>query len=228
MTGWLAHVRPEDVPDDVVLANEAAFLESGFDLRALVRQIVLSGPFARMSGDPEDPFARMRIVRPEQYARSLAELTGTRWIVAADVSTCGESAVHGNECWGAQDVLLTDRWGYRSMLGGIDGFYATLHLEGASPARLLALDQAAWTAATAVVTADLATTERTLLQVGADASDAAVEAEIARLAHRITGEHADPGPWVDLWMQRRADASVQDAWIAVVAALLLDPRLEYQ
>lgn len=231
VAGYLTETPRDELPD--AWADELArgFVEGGYSVRALVREIVLSDAFAAARG--ETWVAGLQTIRPEQLSRTIEDLTGFVWFANQDAGDCG--AINGNECWGAVDVLTTDVHGFRSMMGGIDGYTVTTPVHSPTPTQLLALGEVADEAAGYVVANDLgqpAAARRLLGAIeAADTDPAKVRAQIALLFLRVTGEDVDPyGPDASLayalWdgaFGRTGDS--REAWRVVISALLQDPRM---
>ena len=59
-----------------------------------------------------DTLVGLQIIRPEQYARLLQDLTGFEWVVGVQAGQTG---------YGDVSMLNDDTVGFRSMTGGVDG-----------------------------------------------------------------------------------------------------------
>jgi len=242
--GYYAQIDPNLVPADTALALQADFEASGFDAKALAVQAVLHPSFTVLrSDDPAAPLplhGGLHAIRPEQYARIVAQLTGYRWWAVADRQDCDAAGnntvqVYGTQCWETIDLSDSDLYGFRAMAGGVDGQVVTRPIHTATPTKLLALEALASDAAGFVVSADFALppAERRLLGlVEADTTDeAAIRAQLVALHAVVLGERAEAaGPEVDLsyalWATAfAAHADAPDAWRVALIGLLQDPRM---
>ncbi len=226
----------ESAPPEVVTELQQTLTESDFDLRALAAAVVAGEPF-RAAGsevEPAPPFAQLRPLRPSQFAKTLHDLTGYRWLANPDTHKCATDPVQGNTCWLSVDLLDSDLFGFRSMQGGMDSFYTIRPDHTVSPTRFLTVETVSWDAARYVVDADLALSPgagRTLLvSVTPDSHESDVRAELADLVLRMHGEvvgSADPR--VDdlyaLFVDASASGDAHGAWTLVVAAMLQDPAM---
>jgi len=236
--GWLAHLEPEDVPMETVVSLQSTFVDSGFDAKALARAVILHESF-RASGDSVSGgghlVARMRSIRPEQYARTVEDLTGYRWFANVDGQSCDDGP-RGDECWGTVDLSSSDRYGFRTMAGGIDGYYTVRPIHVPTPIKLLVNGQLANDAAAWVVDADalLAPEDRRLFaEIDLSAThEAGVRGQLVALYERLYGEQIDPyGEEADeAWelFSVFLDSSGRDAtraWKVTLGTLLQDPRM---
>ncbi len=206
---WMTRTDPASAPEAVVAELADALVASGWDARELMIAAATHPEFA------EAPPAA---VRPEQLARAIEALTGARWAgVAPDPS------------WGEVDLATTDRFGFRTLLGGLDGWDVTASEPGALPTRELAHAWLAEEAARAVVQGD-ALGDPPLLIHGLATDERAAREQLARLHLAVLAEVVDPrGSQVDSdWallhgLLERSDPA--HAWTVVLAAFLQDPRL---
>jgi len=231
--GYLAQVEKHEVPRPLLDELTDALIASDFSPKALVKALVLSDAFAANGlADPTaetDPLARMRVARPEQYARSVEALTGFRWTADPDLLNCndpGNDDVQrfGTQCWGQVDLSDSDVFGYRAMAGGIDGKVVTRPTRTFTPTRSLVYAQLAANAAGYVVERDLAAAPdaRRLLSLADDPT-----AQLVALHGDILGENVEPtGPEVaaDLALFDVASTDAE-GWKLVLTAMLQDPRL---
>ncbi|HHO53405.1 MAG TPA: DUF1592 domain-containing protein [Deltaproteobacteria bacterium] len=231
--GYLTQTERSTLPREWIDPLTRRFVSTSFDARELVRDIVLSSEFstARITGG--DAFAPgLQTLRPEQLARTLWDLTGFRWMADQDPAGCAQGT---NTCWGAVDLLGTDLYGVRSMMGGIDGYTVTHPTHTPTPTQQLALQIVAQEAAGFVVGSDLQLPReqrRLLDQIEAgEAEEGRVRLQLARLHLRILGEHvAAWGPQVDLTYGLWAGAFAHsgdpaEGWRVAIAALLQDPHM---
>ncbi len=221
---WFAQQPVEDVDTALVDELTAELVGSGFDARALVRAIMLHPQFLAKDG--------ALTTRPEQLARTMADLTEFRWDVQPDGPNCG------TECWGSVDLTVSDRYGFRAMAGGIDGITVLTPTHSPTPVRQLALERLASEAAANVVYNDALRDpqERHLLELVSFAtsdSEALVRDQIVALHLRISAQVIEPdSPQADqayaLW-RKVFDASndPRRSWTVLVTALLQDDRMEF-
>ena len=144
----------------------------------------------------------------------------------------------GPICWGEVDLLRSDRFGFRTLAGGVDGFYNTTPKHDPTPMRELTLSRAAFEAAGYVVPRDLSEPDpgarRLLTQVEADTTDPdTIRAQLADLHVRVLGTLAEPtDPEVEasylLWSDTLArHGEPATAWMLTLGALLQDPRVMF-
>ncbi|MBA2320010.1 MAG: hypothetical protein H0V89_02540 [Deltaproteobacteria bacterium] len=227
---WLTQSDPDELPFDRVAAWTDAFESSGRSAKALVRAIVLDEAFTTLVADEGGWAPGLQHTRPEQWARSIEVLTGFRFLATPTAGACEGDT---DTCWGEVDLLRTDRYGFRLMMGGISGYQVTEPTPGPTPTRVLALERAAFEAAGTVVAADLALppVDRQLLTATADGvDDASVRAELVHLHRAILGMNLTPiDPEIDaasaLWLEVFAASNQQDAWKTLVAGLLMHPAM---
>jgi hypothetical protein len=223
---WMTQSELDEVPDPWVRSLADGFVASGFDTKELVRSIALSEAFAGVRAESDTFVAGVQLVRPEQYARTVEALTGFRWEISPDPIPCAG-------CWGTVDLGRQALHGFRSMLGGTDGFQVTRPSHTVTPSRLLAVRRFAAEAAGYAVDRDFATArlaDRLLITVSAETVDeAAIRGELAGLYARVIGLPAssdDVDAYWSLWsgtLDRRGDTD--SAWKLTLAALLQDPAL---
>ncbi len=175
-----------------------------------------------------DAFRRrdaVHVIRPEAYARSVAELTGFTWL-GAHADGCEPET-----CWGTVDLANSDLFGFRTLAGGMDGVQRTAPTHAPTPTRHLAWVRLASEAADAVVDADLAEPDparrRLLRSLGSDPSEAA-RPQLDALHRAILSTPPDAAQLdrlealFDDALRRHADPA--PAWKLVITALLTDPR----
>ncbi len=227
---YFAQTPVEDVPPELVTELTDTLLAEGWDARALVRSIVLHPRFLATEGPPGVTLAGVQHARPEQLARSLAALTGYRWLGRPE-PTCTL------DCWGTVDMMRTDRFGFRSLAGGIDGLTVLHPTHSATPGRRLTLERFAAEAAAALVRADSAVPpgQRRLLgevTFARDEPEAALRAQIVELYLRVSAEVVEPDSaavTLALGVYEAGLAETGDprrAWTLLLSALLQDDRME--
>lgn len=231
--GYLTQTDPGDVPFDVAVRFQGVLEDSGFDTRRLVEAIVLDDTFTVVAGGD----GGLDTVRPEQYARTIEDLTGFRWWSAPDGPGCDNPADpdvrrFGPLCWGDVDLSDSDVFGFRAMAGGVDGKVILRPTRTVTPTKTLVIAQLAANAAGFVVDADLAlpVSERRLLGFveASTVDEPAVRDQIAWLHRRILAE--DPAPAdVDASLALFALGSRRgtpaDGWKLLLTALFQDPRM---
>lgn len=235
---YMTQSDPKDVPLPFADSLQQTFVDSGFSARALAKAVVLSESFKAIEGaygaTPAVPPAGIQIVRPEQVARSIEELTGFSWVVNPDGKTCDVAGRSGTNCWGSVDLMRSDRYGYRAMAGGIDGSAITRPIHSPTPPRELVWERFAGEAAGFVTRRDFLEDDRGArrLLTEVDESDTARPAVVRQivalypqlLGRFVQADNADVQDLADLWADKysRSD-SVHDAWSLVLTAMFVDP-----
>lgn len=223
--GYLTQTPEDALPSDYVdaLATEFAATE---DAKALVRQIVLDPGFTAVHPSEDHFVPGVQHLRPEQLARTLWEVAGFRFAAAPTAAAC---EIGASNCWGEVDLLLTDRYGFRTLAGGISGYEVTAPTPGPTPTRALVLERVATEAAGFLVTRDLAQGAHQLLQATPDGVDRrSVVAEIDAVWTAWTGAPPEPAledaAWA-LWREVFQAEGWLAAWQATWTALLQHPSL---
>jgi Protein of unknown function (DUF1592) len=238
VAAYLTETDRKVLPDDWVIRLTDVLTASNYSVKALVKEIVLSQEFstARVlnAGDPPPFTAGLQVVRPEQLARMINDLTGFRWMANEDTPACAGT---GNNCWGNVDLLTSDVYGFRSMMGGIDSFTVTHPTHTPTPTKLLALSKLADEAAGYVVYQDFLkpAAERKLLTgiESAEVDEAKVRAQIASLAVRILGQRWEvdgidtTGMYALFTAATERTSQPTEGWKVVVSAFLRDPLLVF-
>ena len=228
--GYLTQTPTAEVPLATKAELQASFIASGFDARQLAIDIVTRPEFLAVDHVDSDTAAALGgplVIRPEQHGRTVEALTGFRWTYSFDPPNCADSF----GCWGEVTASEADRWGFRSMTGGIDGWEVTAPSHAPTPTKLLFAAAVGAEAAHAVVEGDWAVTaaERRLLdQVEPDTTDPdAVRSQLVGLHAAILGEHVAPdGPEVDeSYALFEATADPTTAWKLVISAMLQSDRI---
>ncbi len=229
--GYLTQTNLLEADLNVIAPLHDELVATGFDAKSLARAIVLDDDFA-IARDPSGeggPWAPMQLIRPEQFARTVDDLTGFRMRVAPGCSFDG--------CFMDLDMGVSDRYGFRAMSGGVDGLQVTSPTHTPTPTKVMFMRYLASEAAGYVVDDLVAggADGRALFPVVADdpstTDDALVREQIAHLHARILGEFlADDDPEV-LATQALFELSLADGqpashgWKQVVTALLQDTRM---
>lgn len=227
---WLRQVDVVDVPIASVDAAQTALLDSGFDLKAMVKQIVLSDAFAAShaadEGDAEQVVGYLH-TRPEQMRRLIEDLTGFVWTTQDGPPPRGFTL----------DLLHRSAEGFKVHGGGIDSQTKLTPVFNYSATMSAYLRNLAAEAAGFVVENDFAAAaaDRKLLAlVEADTTDEqAVRDQLAALHLRVLAEVVAPdSPEVDATYALFVAAvdqtpDVSTAWKVVLTALLQDFRIAY-
>ena len=238
--GYLMQVDPGDLPDASAAALQDVFIAGGLQVKPLIKAIVLSDDFRAVGarqGSAAAGLVGRKTTRPEQMERLIADLTGFTWMATpgAGVGKGAGKLAKKVSSFGEVALLSTDRFGYRAMAGGVEGFQVTEPSFAYNPTRMLVQQTLAAEAAAHVVEQDFAAAkgQRRLLQQidEADTAAPAVRAQIAALYERVLGERvAADSPEVDaahaLFKRGLADGP-RRGWSLLVAALLQDPQVAY-
>lgn len=230
--GYLMQVEPDELPDASAAALQQVFVDGGLQVKPLIKAIVLSDDFRAVgarAGSAAAGLVGRKTTRPEQLERLIADLTGFAWR-----ATPGGGKGKGESKFGEVALLSTDRFGYRAMAGGVEGFQVTEPSFSYNPTRMLVLQTLAAEAAGFVVEQDFnqGKEQRRLLQIDeAEESAAAVRGQIAGLYARVLGEvvTADSAE-VDAayaLFTRGLAGGTRRAWSLVITALLQDPQVAY-
>jgi len=222
---WHTGRNVDDVPDKIVSELTAVLQAHEGDVRELVVASVLHADLGT---------APRRLLRPEELARTIERLTGFRWEGDPDAtSTRDDPCVVG--CYGLVDLARSDAHGFRTLLGGVDGWDILEPAHGPSPTHALALEWLTDEAARHVVSVDtqaLLPDRRLFLHVEPDeiATAAPVRRQLAHLHAAILGElvdddHPSVARTEDLFRAVEAEEGPAAAWEAVVSAMLQDHRV---
>lgn len=240
---WFLETDVMEVPVPDSQRLQAVLEGSGFNAKELAVQVVLSDAFrAYAPADPaqDDGMAGLRAIRPEQLGDVVEDLTGYTWTANTDSNNCdGGGQQYGNQCWGDVELPENDRWGFRSMMGGIDHLNITRPTHTMTPLKAIVADHLSSDAAAFVYDNDFAISDpwsrRLFRFVEADTVDeVAVRAQLAHLHKRVLGIPAGPqdtdvttsyGLYQEILGINGGDR--RGAWIVVLSALLEDPRMMY-
>jgi len=238
---FLTQTRMDEVPFTKVAQLQEDFIASEYSAKELAKAVVLSDAFLAVEkGEMGSEIAGLQIIRPEQYARFLEDLTGFVWEINGDRPTCENL---GN-CWGDVDLSTSDAFGFRSMAGGIDGYFVTSPTHTATPVRTLFTSTVSKEAGAFVVEADFAESEhserRLLGLIDQDEFDEdSVRAQLQQLHLRILGEDvAVDSESIDesyaLWEALREitvgpfpNGDIPRTWSLVISAMLRDVNTLY-
>ena len=224
---WYTQQEADDIPLELVADLTDRFEASGFDARALAKAIVTSEPFA--AARPFAPGdAPLQSVRPEAYAAIVEDLTGFRWLIEPVDGNCAPT------CWDTVDLGTSDKWGYRAMAGGVDGFQVLHPTHTPTPNKVLVTQRMAAEAAAFVVGSDFslpAAQRRLLTAVEPTDTDAdAVRAQLDAMYAQALGPGAYDAVDLDEAVGLFTDALARSgdpahAWTLSISLLLQDPRL---
>jgi hypothetical protein len=209
--------RPSTADDrDRIARHRDAFELSDLRLKALVRSILLS-PEYRTRAAP-GALTPVRTATPGQLAARVESITGYRW------------------SFDGRDALTHSGSRLATLAGGIDSVSIVDPSHEITTSRVLVHERLAWSAAWHAVNRDLGSDEPDLLTEirPGDRPEAAperFEAQCRGLLERATGlplddDAAEPDELTALWKQAWSiTGSEREAWTAVVAAVLRDPRV---
>jgi len=234
---WSWFTQSDVSQTDLALTTELTevFTESNFDAKALTKAIVTHPRFLtdHMEGEgpaPYEPVGAM-LVRPEQYHSALLDLTGFQWWALPDELGCT------SQCWSVVDLSNSDRYGFRSMAGGVDGLQVTRPSYRSIPTTPLVHHRTSSEAAAWVVGNDflVAPEERHLLRLiePGDEDEGRIREQLVELHLTISSEVvASDSPQVDLSFQLWAGAmalhgNTYRAWTLTLTALLQDARMVF-
>ncbi|HHO51724.1 MAG TPA: DUF1592 domain-containing protein [Deltaproteobacteria bacterium] len=225
---YFAQIGRDDVPLELASELQEIFVSSGFDAKELTRAIVTSDAFLA-----REPLAQgdapILLVRPESYARIIEDLTGFSWIALPEGCT-------DEECWSQVDLGISDRYGFRSMAGGIDGLEIVRPTHTNAPVRFLVHQRFAQEAAGFVVASDLQLprAQRHLLDriEGPETDEATVRSQLvslhkAVLSMSLEPDHLEIDETWEVWSVVAAASGPEEAWKLIISLLLQDPRLTH-
>lgn len=210
---WRRPLRARDAA--TLRAAERSFRDDGLRLKALLRALT-DTPAYRAGLDPTAATATdgentVRRLSPDQLEVALADLTGLDWTLDGFAQ------------------LDQDTWGYRLMLGGVDG------IQVAAPQRDPGLTSAAvhrrlaWAAGARLAQAALAGEATVLGEISGETApgDPAFDAALDDLVLRAHGEPAAAeltAALAALWRAGHDAGGPEIAWTTLIAGVLRDPR----
>lgn len=155
-----------------------------------------------------------RLLMPDQYASLLEDLSGFKWT------------------YEGFEQLDNDTYGHRILAGGVDGSYVLEAQKTPTVSQILVVQRVSEAAAGWIVERDFGGVETptTLTMVNADtpSSSADFEAQLRQLHWQFFALRADP-EWVGdtrlLWEALAANGGSEQAWQAVLSAILQDPLM---
>ncbi len=190
-------------------------LRSAYDagdqrIRPLIRAIVDTHHYrAGAADEPQHNTARM--VMPDQWSSLIEDLSGFTWT------------------WNGFDQLDNDTYGYRVMAGGVDGLQVTRPGDAPSVTGALVLQRLSEAAASEIVSNTMGSGTGILGAVSAthQPGDAEWNAALDSFFWKILARRPDTedrNALIDLWNLVRADQGEQEAWVALISALLRHPE----
>lgn len=226
-------VELDEVPSEDISILQAALVDSGFDAKAMVREIVLSDQF-RVSHALEDDAAETLIgfkkARPSQLARLFDDLTGFRWETNVD-------ALVNNFNEGDIDLMRTNTLGFAVLAGGTDSFFVEKPSSTVNTTSSLLIRTFAGEAASYVAEHDLLDAPdqaRLLTLVDVNTTDeGTIREQLVALSRRIFSEDLEPDAEAidDAWTLWSAAHQASDdtvhAWKTTLTAMLQDLRIVY-
>lgn len=221
----------DEVPLPEAAVLQAVLVDSGFDAKAMVREIVLSDEFRASHGltdEAAEDLVGLKMARPSQLARLMDDLTGFRWEANLD-----QVVPNFNE--GDVDLVRTNFLGFAVLAGGMDSFFVeqvanTVNTTTSLFLRAYAGEAASYTAEHDLLDAPEAS--RLLTLVDAQTSDEdAVRQQLQALHQRLFAEDipADDPRIDDSWtlwsaaLDRSGDPVL--AWKTTLTAMLQDLRI---
>jgi hypothetical protein len=213
-----------DADWEEIRPHTEAFVDSGLNLKALIRSIVLSEGYRAGRADDrelDDRLAGVKTASPAQLQAIVDDLTGYKWEFSG------------------RDGLVTNDLGLQVLAGGIDSAFVTRRNYDPSVGMAFVHERLAQAAGYAVAEHDLAAdrTEPTrllhyvTLTDTPEANREAFEQQIRALYLQITGEPLvddalEPAELIALWKYIwSVEGSATTAWGGVVSAVLRDPRV---
>lgn len=197
--------------DDAALldALHTEFLDGEGRLRPLIAAVIDTDEYragALVPDDPDSAAVLTRLVGPQQAASMVEDLTGFRWTLRGF------------------DMFNSDTYGYRVMMGGIDGMLVTRAQQTPGLTWAMVWRGLAQAASATAVERERAG-EATLLD-GVDLTAAPTDAQLAALWWRLLATRPTDAQ-LDALTALHAEVSAADGvdagWMAVVEALLRDP-----
>lgn len=222
---WTTRTSIHDPSDALVDALAHTLVENDWDARELLVDLVTRPEFGPQAG-----LVPPQTVRPEQLARSIEALTGYVWAGTPDDDDCASSPAG---CHGPVEYALADVFGFRTMLGGLDGRALTAPEPGALPTRELTIQWLADEASDFAVhhASEPESAASHLFPNGFPTEEAAVRQQLAWMHLVVLSQVETPESDVvshstDLWKDiYAATQSATDTWRAVLSAFLQDHRM---
>ncbi|MGC6416363.1 MAG: DUF1585 domain-containing protein [Bradymonadia bacterium] len=229
---YLTQTPLDAVPDERVSAWATQFVESGYDVKAIIKEMALSDAFHVSHATAEagaEAVLGMKKVRPEQVTRMIYALTGFKWQTTI---TDGSRRPYGTI-----DLMTDARFGYRVLAGGIDGMTVIEPVHTYMGSTAAVIEGIAYEAASYLVESDfqLAANERRLFtQIELDTVDeAAVRGQLTALYWVVLGERVSADELDQAYALFEAVLRGDDhddrarAWSLLLSALLQDFRFNH-
>jgi hypothetical protein len=207
--------EPEVEDFDTLAALRDTFGDNGWTVRPLIAAITDTpsyrvGGIGSLASDEDAERERTtRLLSADQLGTALEDLTGFRWSY--------------NGC----DQLDNDDYGYRVLVGGVDGDQVTAPQQQPGLTWALTIKRLAQAAAVQIVEAEVVNgTANTLFDVDTTVApgDAAFDAQVDRLYWRLFARHAtdtELAEEAELWSAASDPAT---GWVLVLSSLLRDPE----
>lgn len=225
---YMAQTGLYDIGSDFLEELRVAFVDSGYNYKALAKAVVLSDEFrvSHSTNDEEaDYLVGYKKVRPDQLERMMTDLTGFAWQTQA-----------GN--FGVIDLGSNSLLGFEVLGGGIDSFFVTQPSHTINATASLFLRAYAAEAAGYVVESDFGIADKSARKLltaidETDSEEAAVRAQLVNLHERLYAEMLSTDAteidesyavFVDT-LDRTGD--VKHAWKTTLTALLQDVKVAY-
>jgi len=184
------------------------FLSSDLRYKQLLRAVTETpeyrvGSFVEGTADAQlDDEVTRRLLPPEVMAMAVEDLFGFRW------------------SWGGYGQLENGDPGYRTLLGGVDGYETTRAQQDPGVTWAVGMERYAQLAATYAVA-------QGAVEVGAAVGEPAWEDEVRRLHWRLYAERPDDAALArasDFWVAVEARAGAEEAWTRLLSGMLRDAR----
>ena len=210
LAGLLWRVPPGTASSDELAAVEAAFVRGDLRMRALLDAVLQTPRYQAGGAEGGGPHRTARLLRPDQLAQSIEDLTGFSWT------------------WEGFSQLDADTWGYRLLLGGTDGIQVTTPLEEPSITAAAVHREVAWAGGNTLAARAFAGEATVLGELDGSTApgDPGFETAVQQLTLAAHGQPADEtlaAQLAALWTAAEAAGGPETAWAALVAAVLSDP-----
>ncbi len=187
---YFNQVRVEDVPLSRAAELQTTLVDSGFDAKALVREVVLGLAF-RVAQGLDDATAEeihgYKKARPFQLALLAEDLTGFRWEIDVELfdPTLGRGVI---------SLVRSSNVGFEVLGGGLDSRFVTEPAATVNATTSLFVRELAAESASFVVERDIAAepAARRLLSDPTNTDEAAVRQQLVELVLRLYGDRLAP------------------------------------
>ncbi|MEC8277093.1 MAG: DUF1585 domain-containing protein [Myxococcota bacterium] len=213
--------RPVDNDDFAQIeALRQGFADSQHSPHALILALIQTPSYTAAALKPEATDSQiesentLRLLMPDQYASLLKDLSGFEWT------------------YNGFEQLDNDTYGHRILAGGVDGSYVLEPQITPTVSQILVIQRLSEAAAGWIVENELvdgnARRVFTEIELSTASSDNAFDQQLKRLHWQFFGERAT-AEWIDgireLWAVVEEDTDPQEAWQAVLSAILQDPKM---